>query len=557
MNQIGTLTETLDAIAARARERLQRPSSRTARARRRTRRSPTSPSRTDAGQIKTGAPARSDRVAKYNQLLRIEEELGGAGASTPAGTRSRARAADSSRRALTRRGARPAGRRSWRRSGPVDRPPETARARSSRPGMDAARLTSRTARTRTTPHARLARPRGRRRSVGRPLALIADLQGPKLRIGEPAGAASTSSRGERDHASVARGGRDRRRAADRARRDRRGARAGPRRADRRRARPPAGRRGRARPRALHASSSAAASPRTRASTCPASRSRSRRSRARTSPTSSSRSSSASTSSRSRSSAPPADVRDLRALIEQAGSHAHVIAKIEKAEAVDALDDVLAETDAVMVARGDLGVEIGAARSCRCCRSGSSSSALERGKPVITATQMLESMVALAEPTRAEASDVANAILDGTSAVMLSGETAVGDYPVEAVAYMDRIARAVEPSLDYRHQLPEADAEPDDRPRDVERRLRPRGGAAARGRSSCRPSPAGPRPRSRGCARAGRSSRSRTSTGDAADRARVGRDAAADPGGERRRRALARTRRGRPRRGHRRAAATAS
>jgi pyruvate kinase len=151
---------------------------------------------------------------------------------------------------------------------------------------------------------------------------------------------------------------------------------------------------------------------------------------------------------------PADVRDLRALIEQAGSHAHVIAKIEKAEAVDVLDDVLAETDAVMVARGDLGVEIGPAL-VPLVQKRIIHKALERGKPVITATQMLETMVHSPEPTRAEASDVANAILDGTSAVMLSGETAVGEYPVEAVAYMDRIARAVEPSLDYRHELPEA------------------------------------------------------------------------------------------------------
>ncbi len=155
---------------------------------------------------------------------------------------------------------------------------------------------------------------------------------------------------------------------------------------------------------------------------------------------------------------PADVRDLRALIEQAGSHAHVIAKIEKAEAVDVLDEVLAETDAVMVARGDLGVEIGPAL-VPLVQKRIIQKALERGKPVITATQMLESMVHSAEPTRAEASDVANAILDGTSAVMLSGETAIGEYPVEAVAYMDRIACAVEPSMDYRHELPEAEQNP--------------------------------------------------------------------------------------------------
>ena len=154
----------------------------------------------------------------------------------------------------------------------------------------------------------------------------------------------------------------------------------------------------------------------------------------------------------------ADVRDLKGLLEQESSTAHVIAKIEKAEAVDALDDVLAEADAVMVARGDLGVEIGPAL-VPLVQKRIILKALERGKPVITATQMLESMIHHPEPTRAEASDVANAILDGTSAVMLSGETAMGEYPVEAVQTMDRIACAVEPSLGYRHQIPEATEDP--------------------------------------------------------------------------------------------------
>ena len=154
----------------------------------------------------------------------------------------------------------------------------------------------------------------------------------------------------------------------------------------------------------------------------------------------------------------ADVRDLKALIEQEKSTAHVIAKIEKAEAVDALDDVLAEADAVMVARGDLGVEIGP-ELVPLVQKRIIARALERGKPVITATQMLESMIHHPEPTRAEASDVANAVLDGTSAIMLSGETAMGEYPVQAVQTMDRIARAVEPSLGYRHQIPEANEDP--------------------------------------------------------------------------------------------------
>ncbi len=150
----------------------------------------------------------------------------------------------------------------------------------------------------------------------------------------------------------------------------------------------------------------------------------------------------------------ADVAALRAKLETAGSQAWVIAKIELQEAVAAIEEILDEADAVMIARGDLGVEVGAA-DVPLLQKRIILAALERGKPAITATQMLESMVHRPEPTRAEASDVANAILDGTSAVMLSAETAVGEYPIEAVETMVKIALAVEPSLGYRHQLPGA------------------------------------------------------------------------------------------------------
>ena len=143
-----------------------------------------------------------------------------------------------------------------------------------------------------------------------------------------------------------------------------------------------------------------------------------------------------------------DVEDLKRLVQAHGGRQRVIAKIEKLEAIEQLEAIVAVTDALMVARGDLGVEIGAAEvpmlQKRMIRMGR-----EAGKTVITATQMLESMIDAPEPTRAEASDVANAILDGTSAIMLSGETAVGKYPVEAVDTMVRIAAAVEPEFAYR------------------------------------------------------------------------------------------------------------
>jgi pyruvate kinase len=129
-----------------------------------------------------------------------------------------------------------------------------------------------------------------------------------------------------------------------------------------------------------------------------------------------------------------DVTALKSRIEAAGSPAWVIAKIELKEAVTQLDAILDAADAVMIARGDLGVEIGAAE-VPLLQKQIILGALDRGKPAITATQMLETMIHRPEPTRAEASDVANAILDGTSSVMLSAETAVGEYPIESVATM--------------------------------------------------------------------------------------------------------------------------
>jgi len=143
------------------------------------------------------------------------------------------------------------------------------------------------------------------------------------------------------------------------------------------------------------------------------------------------------------------IREIkRFLKEHHGEYMGIIAKIENAEGVDNIDDIIRESDGVMVARGDLGVEIPAnevphvqkaiIRKCN-----------EYYKPVITATQMLDSMIRNPRPTRAEAGDVANAIYDGSDAIMLSGETAMGKYPIEAVKMMSSIAQTTEAHLDYK------------------------------------------------------------------------------------------------------------
>lgn len=145
----------------------------------------------------------------------------------------------------------------------------------------------------------------------------------------------------------------------------------------------------------------------------------------------------------------ADIQEARSLLRAAGGHGSIIAKIERIEAIRNIEEITEASDALMIARGDLGVEMGDAE-LPALQKRIIHKARAFNKPVITATQMLESMIHSTIPTRAEVSDVANAVLDGTDAVMLSAETAVGKYPEKAVAAMDRICLSAEKHLRKMH-----------------------------------------------------------------------------------------------------------
>jgi len=154
---------------------------------------------------------------------------------------------------------------------------------------------------------------------------------------------------------------------------------------------------------------------------------------------------------------PDDVRQMKDFLAKLGASVPIITKVEKPQALEAIDEIVAVSDGIMVARGDLGVEM-AAEQVPGIQKHLIALCNRAGKPVITATQMLESMVNNPRPTRAEASDVANAVLDGSDAVMLSAESASGRYPLEAVATMKRIIRATEEDRErqgqYRRRAPD-------------------------------------------------------------------------------------------------------
>ncbi len=155
-----------------------------------------------------------------------------------------------------------------------------------------------------------------------------------------------------------------------------------------------------------------------------------------------------------------DILQLRRLLEKnGGSDIKIIAKIENAQGVNNIDDIIEASDGIMVARGDMGVEI-PYEEVPIIQKKIIKKVYRTGKQVITATQMLESMIKNPRPTRAETTDIANAVYDGTSAIMLSGETAAGAYPVEAVKTMVRIAERTEQDVDYRRRFYQSAREPD-------------------------------------------------------------------------------------------------
>ena len=146
-----------------------------------------------------------------------------------------------------------------------------------------------------------------------------------------------------------------------------------------------------------------------------------------------------------------DILEVRKILDAKGSDMKIIAKIENMQGIENVEDILTVADGIMVARGDMGVEIPLAE-VPVLQKRLIKLAVARGKHVITATQMLESMIKNPRPTRAEATDIANAIYDGTTAIMLSGETAAGAYPIEAVTTMARIAEVAESDIDYRSRM---------------------------------------------------------------------------------------------------------
>lgn len=181
-----------------------------------------------------------------------------------------------------------------------------------------------------------------------------------------------------------------------------------------------------------------------------------------------------------------DIEDVHRIMDEEGRRLPVIAKVEKPQAVENIDDIVAAFDGIMVARGDLGVEM-PLEQVPIVQKRAIKLAKRNAKPVIVATQMLDSMIDNSRPTRAEASDVANAVIDGTDAVMLSGETSVGKYPIETVRTMSRIVEAAEEDILAKGLRPSPTAT-SPAPRAARSPARQRRWATSSARSSWSPSP---------------------------------------------------------------------